>query len=964
MSIGWKVIISRRGEDWIIVEPDRTNLAIRELADQPNLYRSRHAVRYSELESDFNCSDFCLCCSQKDISHADTVDVLASRQLAPLTKTKRTNAFALPRGSVNVKEFELGVDISYTAWINRYGSSMAQVDSQMSLLISRLDETWLQSSFVKHVIGTVIVRTNQATDPYQGFGSTSVPMLEAFRNRWNSNPGNENGGTHDLAVLHHGNGGGGFAWVGQVGESFRYGVGGANTTLGWLGFIHHEIGHIWGLVHSHGRQELNFQGNQFGIMWVGPHERATSDESATIISERDESSSGGINIGPASFPVPPYGYRDDYIVPDANTFLFDVLANDYDANGESLTLQMIGATSNDGGVLDISEGTGPDGRDQMVYTPPSNWDGSDYFHYRVEDSTGRWAFGYVTVEINSYVVDLEAMSYRYDLGPGGSQLFDDPNNPYVLLTEFGGEGVTFSPAVNSIDYGGASGANGLNRDGVFRSDGATSVMEHRVVNGLYRVLVTIGDVDQALDDLTLGAEGQTFVTNIDRNAGQFANEVFNVEVHDDALSLQIADAGGSSNRWMATRIIIDRLNSAPVAKDDIYAELDGAFLFVEAEQGLLKNDRELDNEVMTVSTTPVVDAAHGQLQISTDGSFAYVPDSSFNGTDSFVYEVLDPSGLASSALVRIVAQSKTDVVLANSIADLQVFPSNGQDRNEMIVGEANGQRVYIVRFDTSVIAPYLNSDYELVQAEVLLTEQASRDALNGNAIARIESYFLDTVECDFWSYDDIDNLHVLQNGVLPWFGNTQARPGRFGGDNTDGNSNVDTRADIDNSNQGVASGQILFLIGNADHLAIDLTNGSGLTLETIESILADWVAGDNAGLGFTDRDATAQRFFQSGSVAAGNLVNSTIDGQIAGTGVAQAGEAGNGLGGPQLKLIFFNSGLLLGDVNGDGAVNLLDVGPFVELLTNGDYLPAADINGDGVVNLLDVDPFVDLLGGG
>ena len=51
----------------------------------------------------------------------------------------------------------------------------------------------------------------------------------------------------------------------------------------------------------------------------------------------------------------------------------------------------------------------------------------------------------------------------------------------------------------------------------------------------------------------------------------------------------------------------------------------------------------------------------------------------------------------------------------------------------------------------------------------------------------------------------------------------------------------------------------------------------------------------------------------------------------------------------------------MGDVNGDGVINLLDVFPFVQLLTAGDYSCAADANFDGMVNLLDVGPFVDLL---
>ena len=52
---------------------------------------------------------------------------------------------------------------------------------------------------------------------------------------------------------------------------------------------------------------------------------------------------------------------------------------------------------------------------------------------------------------------------------------------------------------------------------------------------------------------------------------------------------------------------------------------------------------------------------------------------------------------------------------------------------------------------------------------------------------------------------------------------------------------------------------------------------------------------------------------------------------------------------------------LLGDVNMDGIVDLLDVNPFVNILTNGGFVCEADINQDGVVDLLDVDPFVDLL---
>jgi hypothetical protein len=65
------------------------------------------------------------------------------------------------------------------------------------------------------------------------------------------------------------------------------------------------------------------------------------------------------------------------------------------------------------------------------------------------------------------------------------------------------------------------------------------------------------------------------------------------------------------------------------------------------------------------------------------------------------------------------------------------------------------------------------------------------------------------------------------------------------------------------------------------------------------------------------------------------------------------------MGGDGNDIVLFTT--LLGDVNLDGNVNLLDVAPFVALLSQGGYQPEADINQDGIVNLLDVAGFVELL---
>ena len=53
--------------------------------------------------------------------------------------------------------------------------------------------------------------------------------------------------------------------------------------------------------------------------------------------------------------------------------------------------------------------------------------------------------------------------------------------------------------------------------------------------------------------------------------------------------------------------------------------------------------------------------------------------------------------------------------------------------------------------------------------------------------------------------------------------------------------------------------------------------------------------------------------------------------------------------------------ILLGDVNFDGVVDLLDVAVFVELVTSKTFQLEADVNEDGFVDLLDVGPFVEIL---
>ena len=86
-----------------------------------------------------------------------------------------------------------------------------------------------------------------------------------------------------------------------------------------------------------------------------------------------------------------------------------------------------------------------------------------------------------------------------------------------------------------------------------------------------------------------------------------------------------------------------------------------------------------------------------------------------------------------------------------------------------------------------------------------------------------------------------------------------------------------------------------------------------------------------------------------------NIILSTGSGNIVNDGMPVAVEFGNA------TISVADLEPVLGDLTGDGIVDMADVQPFVQVIVSREYNEVADINMDGVVNLLDIRPFVDLL---
>ncbi|MCK5442586.1 MAG: cadherin-like domain-containing protein [Maribacter sp.] len=95
------------------------------------------------------------------------------------------------------------------------------------------------------------------------------------------------------------------------------------------------------------------------------------------------------------------------------------------------------------------------------------------------------------------------------------------------------------------------------------------------------------------------------------------------------------------------------INAVPCAVIDSYSTPENVTLVVTAA-GLITNDTDLDSgDMLSVTTTPVVDVVDGTLTLSADGSFTYAPDANFVGTDTFTYQVCDSFGLCDTEVVTI-----------------------------------------------------------------------------------------------------------------------------------------------------------------------------------------------------------------------------------------------------------------------------------------------------------------------
>jgi Concanavalin A-like lectin/glucanases superfamily/HYR domain/Metallo-peptidase family M12 len=338
------------------------------------------------------------------------------------------------QAGTNMYRFDVAVDADHNFYTNAV-SSMSNALEHIEYSFSCMRAVYMRDALLRPYLARVIVRSTLAHDPYTGL--TQGDYLNALRSHWNTNQ------TTALRDLVYGVSptkiGGGLAFIGAVGTPNGYSVN-QSTSTGESDVVgRHEIGHNWNLPHFVGGSP---EGT--GIMGGNRPGRFSGCELHRLFNYRqDRLAAGGIldDLGTyTNVALAPYAALDVVDALLGSSVTIDILGNDFDANGQTLALVGFDALSPRFNVpVALSQGTGPGGRDQLIYGPATAT-GTDYFRYTITDSSGKTATGIVVIHDEAValsVVETDADSYVDGATPHGldqtlllKRLDDNPSSPF------------------------------------------------------------------------------------------------------------------------------------------------------------------------------------------------------------------------------------------------------------------------------------------------------------------------------------------------------------------------------------------------------------------------------------------------------------------------------------------------------------------------------------------------------
>ena len=393
-----------------------------------------------------------------------------------------------------------------------------------------------------------------------------------------------------------------------------------------------------------------------------------------------------------------------------SAIVLDVLANDFDLEGDPLSVRDVTSPSH-GAVTVIGEGT-------LQYSPDADWNGTDVFRYLVVDGLGGSDSADVRVvvravddppELSPFTVLAEEDGEAYvDVGshvadPDGDAVdvsVATPPRHGALLPDAAGS-FRYRPAP---DYWGEDDATFLLDDGAgepvraqvpfevapvpdapWAADDELTVLRNQ--QGTVEVLANDGDPDgDTIRVVWVGATQHGVAGKTPTGiwyaplGGWFGEDSFRYEIED--ATGRRADA--------PVHVTIQFSNSTVVAADDyVRTEEGGMFIF-----DVLANDRDRDGDPLALEV--LSGPAHG-VAYPIEGELFYEPDMDFFGFDEVRYVASDPYGASGEATLHVEVAPMPDA--PRPVADAFVVVEDIETALDVLSNdlEVDGEALAVIR---------------------------------------------------------------------------------------------------------------------------------------------------------------------------------------------------------------------------------------------------------------------------
>ena len=365
----------------------------------------------------------------------------------------------------------------------------------------------------------------------------------------------------------------------------------------------------------------------------------------------------------------------------------DVLEND-SRFGDGLASLTADATSINGGTITVDDqGTTDLNDDLLLYTPATDFSGTDTFNYSITDTDGDISSAQVTITVNSAPAGDAVV--RIDVG--GNGFTDIYGN--IWAADYGFQGGSTHYAVQEI-------AN-TDNDEIFygKRYGESIAYDIALANGTYDVVLhmmepnTNAAVGTRVIDVL--AENELLLDNFDifvalgvdaapRTA--VTATIQNVTVVDGILDLDFSQVANRPVNFAGIEIFLadgTPVNLQPNAiADTSTVNENSSSNLIE----VLANDTSFGDGLASL-TADVTSTNGGTITVDDQGTadpsddrLLYTPATDFSGSDTFNYSITDTDGDISSAQVTVTVDPITPVdLLPNAVADILTVNTDSTD---------------------------------------------------------------------------------------------------------------------------------------------------------------------------------------------------------------------------------------------------------------------------------------------